>query len=212
MAESLGWQSGVWKTCRQQHEAIAVTEAALRLLCTQTTPQAATTQARLLAQWAESAALLHLPAVVEEKLEAAASLLDRVEQNEEFDRSIWLYYNGTCAFYLGNFSQADAFFEQALLGHHSTWRHQRVITTLFQAQARLHLRELEGSLGSAHLALPLLTQVNAPLLWRGLLDYTEDLDRTFPGHPEGDDFLGSLRQHQWQILQRPIPRYLEATL
>ncbi len=212
MAESLGWQSGVWKACGEQDKVISLTEAALRLVSAHTTPQDYTTQARLLAQWAESAALLQMPAVVENKLAASAALLDRLAANEEFDTSIWLYYNGTCAFYLGNYAQADAYFEDASTKHPSTWVQQRAITLLFQAQTRLRLGELEGSLLSARMAFPLLMIINAPLLSQGLSDYAESLHRAFPGQPEVAEFLGDFQERLALPRGRKVPRYLEGTL
>jgi hypothetical protein len=68
MAESLSWQGGVYKACGRHGESIQTTEAALRLLQEFPQDHSVAAQARMLAHWAESAALLGDRAVMEEKL------------------------------------------------------------------------------------------------------------------------------------------------
>lgn len=212
MAESLGWQSGIWKACGWQDKAIQTTEGALRLASASNDRHFVITRARLLAQWAESAALMHKSKVVDEKLEASASALNLTEPNEEFDASIWQYYRGTCRLYLGDASHADAYFQKALQEHHSDWILHRTITTLLQAEAQLKMGRLEESLKTARSSLPMIIMIDSPLLSYGLVDYTQALAARFSFHPDLKIFSQDIQAQLSLPAQRTIPKYLEATL
>src|SRR5216683_2606882 len=215
MAESLGWQAGVLKACGRQAESIQTTEAALRLLGGFHEAHILTSRARLLAQWAESAALLGERNVMEEKLSASAELLNQFEGNDEFDAAIWQLYRGTCALYIGNSASADTYLEQALHDLRPDLLHQRAYAALLQAQARLNMGDMKGSLEAVGTAVPLVVAADSPLLDRGLIDQIEQLTTTFPRNAEVRDISKEVQRHPRLCafhVQQHIPRYLEARL
>ncbi len=212
MAESLAWQAGVWKACGKHHLSIQLTEQALRLVNYKNDSLSCSAQARLLALWAESAALLDEPNVAAEKLDTSAALLDLLEPNDEFDTSIWHYYQGTCAFYLDSAVEADTAFQLALQGHRPHWTLQHTNTALLQAKARLKKRELEGSLEAARLAFSLVLSIDSPLLSWGFIDYIEVLKSQFSSSLEVKNFTDEVRERLALSIYRSIPRYLEAEL
>src|SRR5712692_2577721 len=215
MAESLGWQAGVLKACGRQAESIQTTEAALRLLGGFHEAHILTSRARLLAQWAECAALLGERNVMEEKLSASAELLKQFEGNDEFDAAIWQLYRGTCALYIGNSASADTYLEQALHDLRPDLLHQRAYAALLQAQARLNMGDMKGSLEAVGTAVPLVVAADSPLLDRGLIDQIEQLTTTFPRNAEVRDISKEVQRHPRLCafhVQQHIPRYLEARL
>ena len=215
MAESLGWQSGVLKACGKHAESIQTTEAALRLLDSTHEANVFASRARLLAQWAESAALLGERNVMEEKLSASAELLTQFEGNDEFDAAIWQLYRGTCALYIGDSASADTSLEQALHDLKPNLLHQRASAALLQAQARLKMGNMKGSLEVVHTAVPLVVAADSPLLDRGLIDQVEQLTTTFPRNTEVNGIVKEVQQYprlRTFHAQQQIPRYLEAKL
>src|SRR5713101_8173841 len=215
MAESLGWQAGVLKACGRQAESIQTTEAALRLLDGFHEAHILTSRARLLAQWAESAALLGERNVMEEKLSASAELLNQFEGSDEFDAAIWQLYRGTCALYIGNSASADTYLEQALHDLRPDLLHQRAYAALLQAQARLNMGDMKGSLEVVGTAVPLVVAADSPLLDRGLIDQIEQLTATFPRNAEVREIANEVQRHPRLCAfhaQQSIPRYLEAKL
>ncbi|MEO8971775.1 MAG: hypothetical protein ABI406_09280 [Ktedonobacteraceae bacterium] len=214
MAESLSWQAGVFKACGKHVESMQMTRAALRLLNDSHEAHVVVSKARLLAHWAESAALLGERPVMEEKLAASAELLAQFGENDEFDATLWQLYQGTCALYSGNFSCAEQFLEHALHELKPNLLHQRASATLLQAQARLKLGNLASSLNSVRDAVPLVLATASSLLDRGLIDLIEQLVITLPRDDEVRELVEVVRQHpRLHIIQTQqcVPRYLEAT-
>jgi tetratricopeptide (TPR) repeat protein len=215
MAESLSWQAGVYKACGRHTESIHTTEASLRLLHDSHETHALTLRARLLAHWAESAALLGDRAVMEEKLAASAALLMQCEGNDEFDAAIWQLYRGTCALYIGDAADADQSLEQALRELKPNLLHQRASAALLQAQARLKMGEAQGSVRVVRAAVPAVLAAASPLLDRGLIDLVEQFTLTFPKDDEVKNLVAEVRQQpRWHVIstQQRVPRYLEATV
>lgn len=212
MAESLGWQSGVWKACGEHQKSIELTEAALRLLTDLQDQFIGITKARLLAQWAESAALLQRPDIVEEKLAASATLLGQSEPNQEFTPALWHYYKGTCAFYLNNSSKANDYFQQALKEYDLSWTNYRASTLLFQAETMLEIGERDQSIALARSALPLIVALDAPLISWGTVDYVQALHTRFPHHLVVTDFVSEVQQQLILSSKRTVPRYLAAKI
>lgn len=212
MAESLAWQGGIWKACGQQQQAIEVTEAALRLTSGSEDPHVLASRARLLAHWAESAALLHQPEIVDEKLAASAELLQKIKGNEEFDTSTWQQYQATCALYLGNAETAEAHFQQALYDLRPHWTQRRAYTAQFLAQARLKLGKWQESVDAARIALPLIADVDSMLLSFGFMDYVQELQSMFPENEEIRTFAQEVQQQLKLDIKIEIPRYLEVKL
>jgi tetratricopeptide (TPR) repeat protein len=215
MAESLSWQAGVFKACGRHAESIQTTEASLRLLHNSHEDHAITLRARLLAHWAESAALLGNRSVMEEKLVASAELLTQCEGNDEFDGAIWQLYRGTCSLYIGDPAIAEQFLEHALRDLKPNLLHQRASTALLQAQARLKMGEVKGSLSVVRAAVPAVIAATSPLIDRGLIDLVEQFVITLPKDDEVGDLVAEVRQHprlHGILTQQHIPRYLEATL
>lgn len=209
MAESLCWQGGVWKACSMQDKAIQTTEAALRLTCVHE-ERSLPLRARLLAHWAESAALLHQSNIMMEKLEAAANLLKCLETNDEFDYPTWQQYQAICHYYNGDIAVADRYFQQTLEVMKPGWILQKGYTLLLQAQTRLKMGEIDRSIATAHDALPFITTINSPLINRGLMDYALELMR-FSDNVNFQSFAKETQQlalHAGSV----IPRYLEAKI
>lgn len=171
-----------------------------------------TEQARLLASWAESAALVHEPALAAEKLDAAAALLGLLGPDDEFDISILHYYQGVCTFYLGEGEKADEYFQQALQDHRPDWLLQRACTTLLQAKVLLQIGKRDASLLSARSSLPLIVAVDAPLITWDFVDYIEELSVRFPDSQEVSAFIKEAKQCLILPPQRIVPRYFEAKL
>lgn len=215
MAESLSWQAGVFKACGKHTESIQTTEASLRLLHDSHDDRAFALRARLLAHWAESAALLGDRSAMEEKLAASAELLTQFEGNDEFDAAIWQLYKGTCELYSGNPQNAEKPLELALHGLKPNLLHQRASIVLLLAQARLKMGELEKALGAVRIAVPLVVASDSPLLDRGLIDLAEQFVLLLPNDTDVRELVGDIQQHprlkEMQTQQR-VPRYLEATL
>ena len=212
MAESLAWQGGIWKACGQQQQAIQVTEAALRLTNGSEDPHVLASRARLLAHWAESAALLHQPDIVDEKLAASAELLHKIKGNEEFDTSTWQQYQAICALYLGNAETAETYFQQALYDLQIHWTQRRAYTAQFLAQARLKLGKWQESVDAARIALPLIANVDSMLLSFGFMDYVQELQTMFPENEEIRTFTHEVQQKLKLDIKLEIPRYLEVKL
>ena len=215
MAESLSWQAGVFKACGRYTESIQTTEAALRLLQDSQEAHAITSRARMLAHWAESAALLGERSVMEEKLSASAEHLTQFEGNDEFDAAIWLLYRGTCALYIGDAESAEQSLEHALHELRPDQLHERASATLLQAQACLKTGELKKSLSIVRACVPLVLAAASSLMDRGLVDLIEQLVKALPKDDEANHLLEEIRQHpQLHVIhtQHHIPRYLEATL
>lgn len=210
MAESLSWQGGVWKACGMQDRAIQATEAALRLTFACEEVRSLPLRARLLAHWAESAALLHQPNIMMEKLESSAGLLRRFETSDEYDYATWQQYLATCHFYIGDVVDADRYFEQALAGLKPDWILQKGYTLLLQAQARLKMGEIDRSITSARDSLPFIATINSPLINRGLIDYVQELMR-FSDNGSIQSFTEETQRFTFH-LKRATPRYLEATI
>jgi tetratricopeptide (TPR) repeat protein len=215
MAESLGWQAGVLKACGKQAESIQTTEAALRLLGGCHDSPMLASRARFLAHWAESAALLGERTIMEEKLSSSAELLAQFEGNDEFDAAIWQLYRGTCALYIGDSASADTYLEQALHDLKPNLLHQRASAVLLQAQARLKMGNMKGSLEVVRTAVPLVVAADSPLLDRGLIDQIEQLTTKSPGNTEVKSIVKEVQQYPRLCAfhaQQQIPRYLEAKL
>src|SRR5258708_28275470 len=215
MAESWGWQAGVLKACGKQAESIQTTEAALRLLGDCHDSPMLASRARFLAHWAESAALLGERTIMEEKLSSSAELLAQFEGNDEFDAAIWQLYRGTCALYIGDSASADTYLEQALHDLRPDLLHQRAYAALLQAQARLNMGDMKGSLEAVGTSVPLVVAADSPLLDRGLIDQIEQLTTTFPRNAEVRDNSKEVQRHppfSAFHVQQHIPRYLEARL
>lgn len=195
-------------------ESIQTTAAALRLLENIHETDVFASRARLLAHWAESAALLGERTVMEEKLSASTELLGQCEGNDEFGAAIWRLYRGTCSLYIGDVVSADTCLEQALRELRPDLLHQRASAVLLQTQARLTLRDLKGTLETLRTAVPLVVATNSLLLDRGLMDLTERFMTTFPRNGDVRDAVREI-QHHPQLCTLPtrhIPRYLEAQL
>jgi hypothetical protein len=215
MAESLSWQAGVFKACGRHTESIQTTEAALRLLQGAREAHTLASQARLLAHWAESAALLGERAVMEEKLSASGELLTQFAGNDEFDAAIWQLYQGTCALYSGDPGRADQYLDLALDELKPNLLHQRTSAALLQAQARLSMGEWKRALSSVRMAVPLVVATTSPLLDRGLVDLVEQFVLTFPRDADVKELVDEVQQHPRLNaihVQQRVPRYLEATL
>ena len=215
MAESLSWQAGVFKACGRHAESIQTTEAALRLLHDSHEAHIVASQARLLAHWAESAALLGERFAMEEKLSASAELLSQFEGNDEFDAAIWQLYRGTCALYIGDPGSAEQYLEHALRELRPNLLHQRASAALLQAQACIKMGEWKRSLSVVRAAVPLVVATTSPLLDRGLVDLVEQFMITLPKDDEVRDLVEEVRQHSRlhaNHVQQRVPRYLEATL
>ncbi len=215
MAESLSWQSSVYKACGRHAESIQATEAALRLLHGSREAHMLASQARLFAHWAESAALLGERSIMEEKLSASGELLTHFAENDEFDAAIWQLYRGTCALYSGDPRAAEQHLERAFGALRPNLLHQRASAALLLAQARTKTGEWNGALRMARTALPLVVTATSPLLDRGLVDLVEQLMIRLPGDTEVNDLVKEVRQHprlQAISVQQRVPRYLEATL
>ncbi len=164
-------------------------------------------QARLLAHWAESAALLHQPDIMMEKLEASADLLKCLETNDEFDYSTWQQYRAICHFYNGDVAVADRYFQQVLEDLKPNWALQKGYTLLLQAQARLKMGDIDRSITAAHASLPFIATINSPLINRGLMDYVQELMR-FSDNVNFQSFTKETRQLMLHV-DGVIPRYLD---
>ncbi len=152
---------------------------------------------------------------MEEKLAASAELLTQFEGNDEFDAAIWQLYRGTCSLYIGDPASAEQSLEQALQELRPNLLHQRASTGLLQAQARLKMGEVKGSLSAVRAAVPVVLAATSPLLDRGLMDLVEQFMITLPKDDEVRNLVEEVRQHPrlHEIhTQQPVPRYLEATL
>ena len=172
-------------------------------------------RARFLAHWAESAALLGERTIMEEKLSSSAELLTQFEGNDEFDLAIWQLYRGTCALYIGDSASADTYLEQALHDLKPNLLHQRASAALLQAQARLKMGNMKGSLEVVRTAVPLVIAAASPLLDRGLIDQIEQLMTKSPGNTEVKSIVKEVQQYPRLCTfdaQQQIPRYLEAKL
>lgn len=215
MAESLSWQAGIYKACGRHPESIQTTEAALRLLKGFHEAHAVAAQARLLAHWAESAALLGERAVMEEKLSESAELLTQFEGNDEFDAAIWRLYRGTCALYIGDPGNAEQSLKQALHELSPNLLHQRASAALLLAQAHFKMGEWEEALSVARDAVPLVVATASPLMDRGLVDLVERFVIPLPRDAEVKELVEAVHQHPRLHaihVQQRVPRYLEATL
>ena len=215
MAESLSWQAGVFKACGRYEESIQMTEAALRLLHGSNEAYVAASQARLLAHWAESAALLGERSVMEEKLSASSELLTQFDGNDEFDAAIWQLYRGTCALYIGDYTNAEQYFEHALRELKPNLLHQRASATLLQAQAHLKMGDLKKALSVVRIAIPVVVAATSPLLDRGLVDLIEKFMLALPKDANVKNLVDEVQQHSRLCVihsQHHVPRYLEATL
>lgn len=212
MAESLSWQGGIWKACGMQDKAIQTTEAALRLTYRYEEEKSLPLRARLLAHWAESAALLHQPGIMREKLEASADLLKCLETNDEFDYPTWKQYRAACNFYIGEVATADRYFQQALEDMKPDWILQKGYTLLLQAQARLKIGEIDRSITAARASLPFIARIDSPLINRGLMDYAQEVMRFSNNADISIQAFAAETQRLTLHADSMIPRYLEAKI
>jgi tetratricopeptide (TPR) repeat protein len=167
-------------------------------------------QARLLAHWAESAALLHQPDIMMEKLEGSADLLKCLGTNDEFDYPTWQQYRAICYFYSGDVAVADRYFQQALEEMKPDWVLQKGYTLLLQARTRLKMGEIDRSIIAAHASLPFIATINSPLINRGLMDYVQELMR-FSDNAHFQSFIEETQRLTLHV-DGVIPRYLEAKI
>lgn len=215
MAESLSWEAGILKACGEHARSIQTTEAAFRLLDSSNETRDVVSKARLLAQWAESAALLGERSVMEEKLAASENLLAQNEGNDEFNAAIWQLYQGTCSLYIGDTIKAEQSLDDALRELKPHLLHERAMTLLLQAQARLKMGNAEGALKSVRDALPLVLATTSSLLDRGLIDLVERLMIPLSGNEDMAELAAVVQRHprlHTISTQHCVPRYLEATL
>ncbi len=215
MAESLGWQAGVLKACGQHTESIQAMKAALHLLHDHHDSQSLISQSRLLAQCAESAALLGDRKTMEETLDGSRNLLDQFEGNDEFDMAMWQLYKGTCALYIDDFATAEAYLQQAHISLKPHLTHQHASTALLLSQARAGMGERERAIDAVRAAIPYVAAADTPLVYRGLLDHVQHLAVQFPRESVVYQLAEEVQQHpQLQSLKMYAdgPRYLEATL
>lgn len=212
MAESLAWQGGIWKACGQHHKAIEDTEKALRLTAESDHPHMLALRARLFAHYAESAALLQQPDIVAEKLAASAELLNQFDTSEEFDASSWQQYQATCAFYLGDASNAVAYFRQALDNLKPNWILQRAYTAQFLTQAHIKLENVNEAVRAAHIALPDITATNSLLLAASFVEDVQQLRSLSPDNTEVEALVAETLQQLEPSIHNTIPRYLEAKI
>jgi hypothetical protein len=86
---------------------------------------------------------------------------------------------------------------------------------LLQAQARLTMGDMNGSLEVVGTAVPLVVAADSTLLDRGLIDQIEQLTTTFPRNVEVREIANEVQRHPRLCAshaQQSIPRYLEAKL
>lgn len=212
MAESLGAQAGIWKACGQQEKAIQINEAAIRLLTQDDNEASHTTQARLYAQSAESAALLGNVSVVEKMLDESHAQLYQILPDKVIGDYMQSYYHGTCAHYLGDSTKAITFFQQALQSYPQSWLLQRANTLLFQAEAFLKVKDWQNSLAVAQEALPHIITTDAPIILWGFTDYVDRLYHQFPTNVDIASFAKYIKQQLNLQTRKPVSRYLEGQL
>jgi len=212
MAESLAWQGGVWKACGQHHKAIEETEKAIRLTAESDHPQTLALRARLFAHYAESAALLQKPDIVAEKLAMSAELLNQFDANVEFDMSAWQQYQATCAFYLGDASNAVSYFQKALDNLKPNWILQRAYTAQFLTQAHVKLANVDEAVRAARIALPDITATHSLLLAASFVEDVQQLRTLSPNNTEVEALAAETLQQLEPSAYNRIPRYLEATI
>ncbi len=200
MAQTLTWQAYGYQADQEHTLAVQTIEKALRLLTDQEGEMHLRLKGHLLALWAENASIVESDAagekLVEEKLSAAASLLEEIAPNEEFDHLHWLQISGNCALTQKKYKQATELFEQALVKLPPEWLMRQVVTRVPLALAYARNNERDESLNVARKTLLTLTALKSRSMNSQFASYVQELEQIFPGDPSVKKFVTEeLRPH-----------------
>ncbi len=190
VAQSLICQSDSYHALGQYRLAIEAIEEALRVIGTADDERLLRARAHLLTCWADNAMMLADDFTAQEKLETAATYLDQLAPNEEFDLAGWLLLAGKYALKTENYAKAKDCFEKALHQLPDQWMLRRVMTAIGLAMAYAHLKERGESLALAETLVPMVQGIDATMTNRWFHQYLQrDLLGTFPTDEQTRTFV-----------------------
>jgi transcriptional regulator with XRE-family HTH domain len=200
MAQSRQWQADALKAQGRYDESLQTTDAALRLISSQTDPENIRTTAHLLSSTAEVAALLGDRKEVQFRLDTSQELAEQFsEPHEEFDQIGWHQLAGTCALILEQYDTAIVELQGAvnMLPVQWTLRHATAVMPLAIAYARL--REKTECLTIAEKATEVLERLSSPNLNRQFTGYMQqELPQAFQNDGAIRSFLSDV-QHRLML-------------
>ncbi|HEY7415080.1 MAG TPA: hypothetical protein VH593_07795, partial [Ktedonobacteraceae bacterium] len=180
MAQSLNWQAVTASARGLYTEAVRLIEAALRLIMNENDERFRRLRAHLLADKAYNAALLQEDMLVEESLEASATLLEHLGPNEEFDQAGWYQKTGSCMLSLGNYKKAIDYLQRSLTQLPEPWVVRRILALIPLAETYARKRERDASIATAEHIAAIINSVDSVMLSHRFLEYQQFLLETFP--------------------------------
>jgi tetratricopeptide (TPR) repeat protein len=136
-------------------------------------------KAHILGCWADNAMLQGKYTLAQKKLDEAATYLDQISPNEEFDHAAWLSLRGKNAFITRDYSTAIHHFEKALHELLPTWTIGKVIALIPLMVAYACKRERGAGLTTAQKALEAVQTLNSPATNRLFIDSVEQAFTVF---------------------------------
>lgn len=194
MIQSLICQADRYQALGQQVRAIQVLEEALRVIGDNPPDEAhLRSKAHLLACWADNAMTLGETAIVQEKLDASAPLLEQIGSNEEFDHASWFQLAGKFAFMTGDYAKTIEYYEQAIVKVPSSWVLRRALLLIPMVVAYACQRERDASLMLAEQTLSTIRILDAPIINRQfMVAVNQALVGAFPGDAQVQGFISEV--------------------
>lgn len=180
LAQNLNWQAIVASARGLYTEAIRLIDAALRVIANENDERFMRLKAHLHADKAYNAALLQEDMLVEEGLEASATLLDDLGPDEEFDQTSWYQKKGSCLLSLGNYKKAIDYLQQSLVQLPAPWITRRILTLIPLAEAYARKRERDASIATAEHIAAIIDSADSIMLNHRFLEYQQLLLEIFP--------------------------------
>ena len=171
VVQSLLCQINAYHSLNQYNEATQAIEEALRIIGNQTDITYVRSKAHLLGCWADNATMIGEYATAQKHLDLAATFLEKIGPNAEFDYTSWLQLAGNHALATKNYVNAASYFEKALSAP-QTSKLREASTSVALAASCLYMDETM-SLSILEKNISIIEMVNAPSVNKQLAAYIQ---------------------------------------
>jgi len=193
-AQSLNWQAITASTSGNYSDALRYIQTALKLVEGKEEEDYRRLRAHLFADCAYNASILGEQTLARKNLDASASFLENLEQNEEFDWTRWHQLTGDCLLLNQQYTPAIYHLEQSLSHLPKKWITRRILTLLPLAKAYAYQQERDMSIEIAEQAVSAISSVASLMLKQRFMEYLHVLVELFPRDKIVRRFVSSLQE------------------